>query len=427
MAVTWQTSVLPHGLRVTTTPVPTTQAAAVSLFVGAGSRSEPRRLNGITHFLEHMIFKGTERRPRANMIAEEIEGAGGSLNAYTNKEFTCYWNVVPFDRLETAIDITADMLLNSTLAREEIERERTVVQQELKRNHDNPASWASRLLGVAVYGEQPCGWDVGGSVELVEAMERPDFVRHMDDWYLGPNMVLSVAGNCTHERVLELAEPRFAAVAGGAVPGVTPYDASVAGPRVSVDSRDIDQCSLMLGMPIFGRGDPRRFALRLLNDVLGSGMSSRLFNEVRERRGLAYSVHSGYGYLADAGVFTVSAGVERASLGETIGVCLDELARLVDEPVPEDELRRAKDHAIGRFRLSLETAFSLGQRHGEQLLTKGAIESIDEFAAQLEAVDAGAMRAVAGDVFVNERLHCAAVGPALDEDEIANALDRRAG
>ena len=321
MAVTWQTTTLSHGLRVVTTPVPTTQAATVNLFVGAGSRSEPQRLNGITHFLEHMIFKGTERRPRANMIAEEIEGAGGTLNAYTSKEYTCYWNIVPFDRLETAIDITADMLLHSTLSQEEIDRERTVVQQELKRNHDHPGAWASRLLGVSVYGEQPCGWDVGGSVELVGEMNRPDFMSHMEDWYLGPNMVLSVAGNCTHEQVLELAEPRFAEVAAGALPDITPYDPATCGARISIDSRDIDQCSVMLGLPLFGRSDPRRFAIRILNDILGSGMSSRLFNEVRERRGLAYSVSSGYGYLADAGVFTVSAGVGREKLSETIRVC----------------------------------------------------------------------------------------------------------
>ena len=424
MAVTWQTTTLPSGLRVITTPVPTTQAATVSLFVGVGSRSEPQRLNGITHFLEHMIFKGTERRPRANMIAEEIEGAGGALNAYTNKEFTCYWNVLPYDRLETSIDITADMLLNSRLEQEEIDRERTVVQQELKRNHDNPAGWCGRLLGVSIYGEQPCGWDVGGSVELVGEMNRPDFLTHIDGWYLGPNMVLSVAGNCTHEQVLELATPRFEKVATGTVPDVTPYDPATTGPRVAVDSRDIDQCSVMMGLPIFGRNDPRRFALRILNDTLGSGMSSRLFTEVRERRGLAYSVGSSYGYLADAGVFIVSAGVDREKLTETIGVCLDELQRLVDEPVPEDELRRAKDHAIGRFRLSLETAFSLGQRHGEQLLTKGEIESIDDFVASLEAVDAAQVRAVAKELFENNKLHCAAVGPNLSEDEIDTALTR---
>ena len=424
MAVTWQTTTLPQGLRVVTTPVPTTQATTVNLFVGVGSRSEPQRLNGITHFLEHMIFKGTERRPRANMIAEEIEGAGGTLNAYTNKEFTCYWNIVPFDRLETAIDITADMLLHSTLSQEEIDRERTVVQQELKRSHDNPGAWVSRLLGLSVYGEQPCGWDVGGSVELVDEMNRPDFIEHMEGWYRGPNMVLSVAGNCTHEQVLELAAPRFADVAAGGLPDVTPYDPATSGARISIDSRDIDQCSVMLGLPLFGRDDPRRFALRILNGILGSGMSSRLFTEVRERRGLAYSISSGYGYLADAGVFTVSAGVNREKLTETIGVCLDELQKLIDEPVPEDELRRAKDHAIGRFRLSLETAFSLGQRHGEQLLTKGKVETIDDFVAGLEAVDASQVRAVATDIFVNDLLHCAAVGPDLSEDEISNAISR---
>ena len=424
MAVTWQTTTLPQGLRVVTTPVPTTQAVAVSLFVGVGSRSEPQRLNGITHFLEHMIFKGTERRPQAHMIAEEIEGAGGTLNAYTNKEFTCYWNVVPFDHLETSIDVTADMLLNSTLKQEEIDRERTVVQQELKHNHDNPGSWCSRMLGVSVYGEQPCGWDVGGSVELVDGMNRPDFLSHMSEWYVGPNMVLSVAGNCTHEQVLEIVSPRFADVPAGITPSVIPYDGATTGNRVSVDSRDIDQCSVMVGMPMFGRSDPRRFAVRLMNDILGSGMSSRLFNEVRERRGLAYSVHSGYGYLADTGVYTISAGVDREKLAETLNVCLGEAQKMVDDTVPAEELRRAKDHTIGRFRLSLETAFSLGQRHGEQLLTKGAVEPIEDFVGQVEAVTAADIQSVAAEIFDASLMHASAVGPDLDEDELANALNR---
>ena len=176
---------------------------------------------------------------------------------------------------------------------------------------------------------------------------------------------------------------------------------------------------------MFGRSDPRRFALRLMNDVLGSGMSSRLFNEVRERRGLAYSVHSGYGYLADTGVFTISAGVDREKLAETLDVCLGEARKLVDEAVPADELRRAKDHTIGRFRLSLETAFSLGQRHGEQLLTKGEIETIDDFVAQVEAVTATDIQAIAGVIFDAPRMHASAVGPDLSEDELANALSAR--
>ncbi|MFN0145688.1 MAG: M16 family metallopeptidase [Dehalococcoidia bacterium] len=422
MAIHYEQTTLANGFRIVTTPMPMTQAVSVNIFVGVGSRSEPQRLNGITHFLEHMVFKGTERRPDATMIAQEVEGAGGTLNAYTNKEFTCYWNIVPFDRFATALDVSADMLLHSKLEQVEIDRERTVVQQELKRNHDNPGSWAGRLIGTAVYGEQPCGWDVGGSVELVQEMHRPDFVEHIGAWYHPSNVVLSVAGNVTHKQVLSLAEPLFSGVPAGSIPTVSPYLPTVSGPRVVVDSRDIDQCSLYIGLPIFGRDDPDRFALRILNDVLGAGMSSRLFREVRERRGLAYSVGSGYGFLADAGSFTISAGVNREKLAETISVCIAEMMTMVGALTPEDELRRAKDHSIGRFRLSLETAFSLGQRHGELLVTRGVIEDIDSFVAQIEAVTAEDIQRVGRRLLDPAKLHCSVVGPRLDEDEVANAL-----
>lgn len=422
MSVQWEISTLPSGLRVVTTPIPTTQAVAISVFVGVGSRSESRRLNGITHFLEHMVFKGTERRPDAVTIAGEIEGAGGTLNAYTNKEFTCYWNLVPYDRFETGIDVLADMLLHSQLAQEEIDKERTVVQQELKSNHDNPGSWAARLIGQAIYGEQPCGWDVGGTVELVQEMQRPDFVEHIRAWYHGSNHVLSVAGNVTHEQVMEQAERLFAEVATGTPPGVVAYDSSITGPRVVTETRDIDQCSLYIGTPIFGRDDPDRFAIRVMNDILGSGMSSRLFTEVRENRGLAYSVGSGYGYLSDAGSFSISAGVNREQLAETITVCMEQAELMADVDVPEEEIRKAKDHTIGRFRLSLETAYSLGQRHGELIVTRGEIETIEEFVRGIEAIGPAEVKAVAKRIFDRSKFHCAVVGPSLNEDEIANAL-----
>ncbi|MCC6266027.1 MAG: insulinase family protein [Dehalococcoidia bacterium] len=419
---TWEISTLANGLRIVTTPMPSTQAVSVNIFVGVGSRSEPARLNGITHFLEHMVFKGTERRPDAILIAQEIEGAGGTLNAYTNKEFTCYWNIVPYDRFETALDVAADMLLNSKLEQSEIERECPVVQQELKRNHDNPGAWAGRLIGTAVYGEQPSGWDVGGPVELIPTWSRPDFIEHIGEWYKPSNIVLSVAGNVTHQQVVQLGTPLFSGMQDGSLPSIVPYDGSVTGQRVVTDSRAIDQCTMYLGLPIFGRDDPDRFAIRIMNDVLGAGMSSRLFREVRERRGLAYSIGSGYGYLADAGVFTISAGVNRDKLRETISVCLEETEKLLTQTVPPEELRKAKDHNIGRFRLSLETAFSLGQRHGELLLTKGAIESVEQVVSQIEAVTADEVTAVAKRVIVREKLHCAVVGPGLDEGEIEAAM-----
>ena len=424
MTIAFEQSSLPNGLRIVTTPMPTTQAVSVNIFVGVGSRSEPQRLNGITHFLEHMVFKGTERRPDAIMIAQEVEGAGGTLNAYTNKEFTCYWNIVPFDRFQTALDVSADMLLHSKLEQVEIDRERTVVQQELKRNRDNPGSWAGRLIGTAVYGEQPSGWDVGGSVELVQEMHRPDFIEHIGQWYHPSNVVLSVAGNVTHKQVMELAAPMFGEMKPGGLPAIVPYDPEITGPQVATESRDVDQCTMYLALPIFGRDDPDRFALRIMNDVLGAGMSSRLFREVRERRGLAYSVGSGYGFLADAGSFTISAGVDRDKLSETITVCIDEAMSMTSALTPPEELRKAKDHSIGRFRLSLETAYSLGQRHGELLITKGAIETIDDAVVKMEAVTAEDVQAVARRLLKPEKLHCSVVGPKIDDDEIAKAMER---
>ena len=418
----WDLTSLANGLRIVTTPMPATQAVSVNIFVGVGSRSEPARLNGITHFLEHMVFKGTEKRPDAILIAQEIEGAGGTLNAYTNKEFTCYWNIVPFDRFPIALDVAADMLLHSKLEQEEIDRECPVVQQELKRNHDNPGAWAGRLIGTSVYGEQPAGWDVGGPVELIPTWKRPDFFGHISEWYRPSNIVVSVAGNVTHQQVMELATPLFQDIEDGPLPDIVPYDPATSGPRVATDTRPIDQCTMYLGLPMFGREDPDRFSMRIMNDVLGGGMSSRLFREVRERRGLAYSVGSGYGYLSDAGVFTISAGVNRDKLRETISVCLEETEKLAHELVPDDELRKAKDHNIGRFRLSLETAFSVGQRNGELLLTKGVIESVDDVVAQIEAVTAEDVRKVAQRVIQRDKLHCSVVGPDLNEDEIDAAM-----
>ena len=227
----------------------------------------------------------------------------------------------------------------------------------------------------------------------------------------------------THDQVMAQAEQLLGETPAGEVPSVQAYDPDITGSPVVTDVRDIDQCSLQIGLPLFGRDDPDRFALRILNDVLGAGMSSRLFREVRERRGLAYSVHSGYGHLADAGSFTISAGVDRAKLAEAITICLSEAARLVDEDVPGEELRKAKDHAIGRFRLSLETASALGQRHGEALLTRGEIEPVEDYVAGLQAVTAADVKRVAGRIFQWKRLHCAVVGPGLNEDEVAKAME----
>ena len=386
-----QITTLSNGLRVVVTPMPTAQAAAVSFFVGVGSRYEDARTNGLSHFIEHMLFKGTERRPTAPEISEAIEGAGGGLNAFTTKEITCYWNNLPYERVETGIEVVADMVQHSLLDPDELERERPVVQQEIRRGHDSPGSKASELLSTATFGDQPIGWPIAGTIDTVQGVTRQDFFDHMGRYYTAANSVLSIAGNVDVDAVLKLAERDFADLEAGAAAPTPPADAtrpSEAEHYIAVELREIEQTNLALAVHGLGRRDPDRFALDIMNTALGRGMSSRLFKEVRERRGLAYSVGSGSTRYRDIGTVSVSAGVTREHQEEALEVIVAELHRLVDEPMGDEELNRTKDYAAGSFRLSLETPMSFAQRWGSQLLHDGELESADATVAGLRAVTA---------------------------------------
>ena len=414
----WQLTTLSNGLRVVTTPMPSAQGASVSVFVKVGSRAEQRPVNGISHFMEHMLFKGTERRQTAPEIAEAIEGAGGTLNAYTSKELTCYWNHVPYDHLDTAMDVVADMLLHSVIAQEEVDRERTVVQQEIRRGKDQPGSWVHELLSRAVYGDQPVGWSIAGPLEVIEVIQRQDFFDHLDRWYMPNNAVLSVAGNVNHEQVVTQAERLFGEWQRRPIPEVSPARPELGEPRLMVEQRDIAQCNVAIGLRAISRKDTDRFALTILNNILGRGMSSRLFREVRERRGLAYSVGSSVGRMMDTGVMTVSAGVTADKLQEATTVILGELRRLLDEPVGEEELTKARDYAAGSFRLGLESSMALGQRAGESLLMLDEIEPVDFVATSLKSITAADVQRVAARLFHSDNLAMAVVGPQIDEAQL---------
>lgn len=421
-AAVWQISTLANGMRVVTTPVTTAHSASVNLFVGVGSRGEDRRVNGISHYMEHMLFKGTEKRPNAIVIAEAIEGAGGVLNAYTGKEMTCYWNHVPYDMLETAMEVAADMLLHSKIEQEEVDRERTVVQQEIRRSHDQPGAWVGELLSRAVYGDQPIGWSIAGTIEIIDSIQRQDFFDHLARWYTPRNTVLSVAGNVSHEQVMDLAERWLAEWQGGESPRWQPAQPEIPEQRVHTDTRDIAQCNIAIGLRAVSRNDPDRFALTILNNILGRGMSSRLFKEVRERRGLAYSVGSSVSRHADTGTMSISAGVSPEHLHEATTVILAELRRLVDEPVGDEELKKARDYAAGSFRLGLESTMSLGQRAGEALLTMGEIELVDDVVTKLKGITAAEVQRVAGRLFHSKNLAMAVVGPDNDADKLEKLL-----
>lgn len=422
MPVTWEITQMSDGLRVVTTPVPTAQSVSVSVFVGAGSRGEAERTKGLAHFLEHMVFKGTGKRPTAIDIAEAIEGAGGVLNAYTSKEMTCFWNHVPFDELETGVEVLADMLHNSRLEPEEIERERSVVQQEIRRTKDQPGAWVGELLSHAMYGDQPMGWSTAGTEETVAALQREDFADWLDVWYGPANLVVSVAGNTSHERVLELVGRYFADGWPRVAPAMPALNGGVPAQRVAGEGRPITQANIALGLPALRRKDPDRYILMVLNSLLGRGMSSRLFKEVRERRGLAYSVGSSVSRHSDTGAMVVSAGVSPENVGEAVRVILEELEKLTQDPVQEDELTKARDYTAGSFRLSLESPMALGQRAGENLLTTGEIEPIESVVEKLRAVSPEDILRVAQRLLLREKAALAVVAPSVEEESLAGLL-----
>jgi predicted Zn-dependent peptidase len=423
MPVTWEIGQLASGLRVVTTPVETAESVSVSVFVGAGSRGEEPRVNGVAHFLEHMVFKGTERRPTAIDIAEAIEGAGGVLNAYTSKEITCYWNHVPFDELEQAMDVLADMLGHSVLDPEEIDRERSVVQQEIRRTHDQPGAFAAELLGKAMYGGHALGRPTAGTEESVAGLARQDFQDWMETWYSAPNTVLSVAGNTSHDRVMALAERLFTNGRTSEAPAVPILGVAAPASSTLMDERPISQANIAMGLPAVSRTDPDRYTVMILNAVLGRGMSSRLFKEVRERRGLAYSIGSSVSRYSDSGMLGISAGVSPENTTAAVTVILEELERLAAEPVGDEELKKAIDYTVGSFRLSLESTMALGQRAGESLLTLGEIEPIESVVEKLRAVTAADVQKVAGRLLRRELAAVAVVGPSLDEDALLKALN----
>jgi len=422
MTSTWQIDTLPNGLRIVTTPMPTAQSVNVCIFVGVGSRMEERRTNGICHYLEHMLFKGSTKRPTALDISQAVEGAGGVLNAFTNKEYTGYWAHVPFDRADLAIDVIEDMVRNPLLDAAEIDRERTVIQQEISRAHDQPSAWAGELLSRACYGDQPIGWPIAGTEETVEAIQRDDFLSHMASWYVPENTVVAVAGNTTPQEIVALIEARTAGAERRPVPSFVAATPGLPVERVQVEARDTDQSNLFYGLRAISRKDPDRFPLTILNSLLGRGMSSRLFKEVRERRGLAYSVGSSVSRHHDTGVMAVSAGVSPEKVEEAGKVILEEVFKLVDELVPEDEMVRARDFTVGNFRLSLETTMALTQWTGESLVTTGEIEDIDDVVSQLSAVTAEDVRRIARRLFTRNNVAMSLVGPKADPGLLEKTL-----
>lgn len=413
----YEKTVLDNGLRVVSSFMPHTRSVSISLFVGAGSRYEPDPIAGVSHFLEHMLFKGTERRPSPQQVSEEIESVGGVMNAGTDKELTVYWAKVGDQHFEHTLDVLADNLLHSLLDPAEIEKERAVITEELSMVEDSPGDLVGVLIDQVLWPNQPLGRDAGGTKESVAAITRQDIVAYMRGLYVPENTVLAVAGNVSHGRVVECAQRLLGDWLRAPYGNWYPVVDGLPGPRVGLRHKKTEQAHLCLSTPGVSSADPERFAMDVLNCVLGEGMSSRLFVELREHLSLAYDVHSYVQHYLDTGAAVVSAGVDPRRLERAVRAIVAELRKLAREPVPERELAKAKEFIKGRLQLRMEDTRAVSSWLGGQELLRRQILSVDEVLELIDRVSAEDVLRLAQRLFVSERYNLAVVGPFKDKDE----------
>jgi predicted Zn-dependent peptidase len=410
----FERSVLANGTRVLTAPMPAAQSVTCVVMLAAGSRYETPETNGIAHFAEHMFFKGTERRPTARAIAGEIDGIGGEFNAFTGKEATGYYVKCASETRDVALDVLADMMQRSAFDADEIEREKGVIVEEMNMYFDTPRSYIGSVYERLLYGDQPLGWDIIGRKETVRNATRETFLSYLDRWYRPERTVIGVGGRIgdgLDERLEELfgtVEPSET----GAPPAVDlPANASA----VSVFTKQSDQAHLVVGARGYETGHPDRYVVQLLGTVLGGGMSSRLFTEVRERRGLAYYVYASASTYADAGSLSAQAGVDIDRIDDAVETIVAELRRVVDQPVPADELEKARNFAKGRFVLGLESPYGTIMYGLRREVLEGKAREPEEVLAGLDAVTAEDVQRVAADI-LGSRLYLALIGPFDDSD-----------
>ena len=409
---------LDSGIRVVTEAMPSVRSVALGFWIGTGSRHERAEQAGVSHFLEHLLFKGTDRYSSLE-IDQLFDGMGAEVNAGTGKESTNVYSRFLDQHLDKAWDVMSDMVLRPAYA--DVDSERQVVIEEIAMYEDEPGDKVHDVLADAVFGEHPLGRPIIGTAEVVGSVPVPQIASYHDARYVGGNMVVAAAGNLSHDRVVELVAAATDGLArgdGAAVGGDVP---AAAAPRACFHQKTTEQYHLCLGGPGIPRGDDRRFVLRVLDTILGGSSSSRLFQEVREKRGLAYAVYSYTSQYIDSGQIGLYVGTRPDRASEALDVIATELRRIVADPVASDELERAKENVKGRTALSFESTLTRMNRLGSAVLTGIPVMSLDEIVAAIEAVSAEDVAALAGELLDPAGLSAAGVGG--DEDVFRRALE----
>jgi predicted Zn-dependent peptidase len=412
---------LKNGLRVLLVPQKSARAMTAVILVEAGSNYETAEQNGISHFLEHMMFNGTSRRPTPLAIATELDSIGGQSNAFTSYEYTGYWIKAEVGKFDLVLDLISDIFLNPIFDERQIEKERAVISEEMNMYLDTPQRHIWDLWIQLLYGDQPAGRPIIGTRETLARIQREDLIRYVSECYRAESSLVVISGDF-EENLIDQVEAAFSGIASGKAPSKPKVEEKQSEPNAILKFKETDQSHIVLGVRGFDMFDPRRYALLTLDAVLGNGMSSRLFQRLREKLGLAYYVGSSADFFMDHGMFTAFAGVDTSRLNLAISAILDEYRRISTEPVPNEEIRKAKDHIRGSLILNLETTDELASFYGPQEIFKKEIITPEEHLKRIEAVTAEDITNAARDIFIENHLNLAVIGPVKDPESLKQLL-----
>ncbi len=420
--MTYDKKTLNNGLRVITVSVPTSLSTTVLVLVEAGSKYETKEINGLSHFLEHMCFKGTLKRPTAFHIAAQLDSLGAEYNAFTGREYTGYFAKAENRHLETALDVVSDLYLNPVFRPEEIEKERGVIIEEINMYEDLPMRKVEELFISLLYGDQPAGWDIAGTKEVIRKLNQEEFVNYRNRHYLAQSTVVVVAGNLAKDSLAQKIEDCFSGIKVGPKDGKVKILESQTGPQLLLRTKKSDQTHIILGARAYDTFNPKKYALQVLADILGGGMSSRLFQSVREKLGVVYYLNAKPDIYTDHGYLGVSAGIDHHKIESVIGAILDEFRRLKAEMVSDEELQRAKDHLTGGFVLGLEGTDALASFYGGQEILEKEMLTPEEVAQKIQVVSASEIQDAANEIFTNDKLNLAIISPLEDKAQLENIL-----
>lgn len=413
--------VLPNGARLISIQMPESPTTTVMILVEAGSKYETKEINGLSHFLEHFVFKGTARRPKPVDLSRELDSLGAQYNAFTSQEFTGYYAKAHKDKTEKILDIISDMYLNPILPVAELEKEKGVIIQEIHMYEDEPARHVQDLFLELLYADQPAGWNIAGATETVAKFTRDSLVDYHRSHYVGEATTIVISGGF-QTKVLSQIEKLFQKLSDAKKPEKEPVTDLQEAPRVLVRHKETDQTHVVLGVRTFDIFDPRAPVLKVLSAILGSGMSSRLFVKLRDELGLCYYVSASADLYTDHGLFQVSVGADTKKVSAAIEAMLSEMRRLADEPPPLSELCKTKDFLIGNLYLGLESSDELAQFYGVQEILRKPIKNPEAMVKEIEAVTAEDVKNLARQIFKNDILNLALIGPFKDEKQFQSIL-----